>query len=52
MCIRDSFYASESVLSEKMGEQGQIELEVRMQRNDFEKILRQAGVPEGDLVAK
>jgi hypothetical protein len=40
------------VLSEKMDDEGQIELEIRMQRSDFEKILRQAGVAEDELVAK
>ena len=47
--LRALFYASESVLSEKMDDQGRIELEIRMQRTDFEKILRQAGVAEKEL---
>jgi len=47
--LRALFYAAEAVLSEKMDEQGLIELEVRMQRRDFEKILRQAEVLEIEI---
>ena len=47
--LRALFYAAEAVLSEKMDDQGQIELEVRMQRGDFEKTLRQAEVLEIDI---
>jgi len=47
--LRALFYAAEAVLSEKMDDQGQIELEVRMQRGDFEKTLRQAEVLEIEI---
>ncbi len=48
--LRALFYGSSAVLNESSAEDGSACLELRMQRADFEKLLRQAGVKESELV--
>lgn len=48
--LRALFYGASVVQGESYNEEGNLELEVRLQRLDYEKILRQAGVSESDLV--
>jgi len=47
--LRALFYAANAVISEQTDDTGQACLEVRMQRVDFEKALRQANTVEADL---
>lgn len=48
--LRALFYGSAAVLDEKISEDGSVCIELRMQRADFEKLLREAGVNEDQLV--
>jgi len=50
--LRALFYAANAVVSENVDEAGQASLEVRMQRVDFERLLRQANVAEVDLAIR
>jgi GTP-binding protein HflX len=47
--LRALFYAANTVVNEQLDDAGQANLEIRMQRVDFERVLRQANVAEADL---
>lgn len=47
--LRALFYASSVVLEEGVDDDGDLFFEVRMQRMDYERILRQAGISESEL---
>jgi len=47
--LRALFYSASAILNEVVDDDGKLFLEIRMQKADFEKTLRQAGVNESQL---
>ena len=50
--LRALFYSASSILNESVNDEGIPFLEVRMQKTDFEKVLRQAAISENQLTYK